>query len=146
MGSLRLPASGAVYVDSNCVIYGVEKVQRYAAVLDPLWRAAVAGSVSLISSQIVVLEVLAKPIREKRIDLQDKFRQFLMQSDEFATIPIGLSILERAAHVRAESGLRTPDAIHAATALEEGAALFVTNDRAFRRVPGLPVVVLSEIL
>ncbi len=42
--------------------------------------------------------------------------------------------------------LKAPDAIHAATALDVGAALFITNDSGFRRVSGLPVVVLSELL
>ncbi len=40
--------------------------------------------------------------------------------------------------------LKTPDALHAATALLQGCKLFVTNDGAFRRVAHLPVTVLSE--
>ncbi len=43
MGPLNLPASGAVYVDANCVIYSVEKIAPYADLLAPL-RAAVADS------------------------------------------------------------------------------------------------------
>jgi predicted nucleic acid-binding protein len=42
--------------------------------------------------------------------------------------------------------LRTPDAIHAATALELGVALFVTNDFGFRGVPDLPAAVLADVL
>ena len=38
-------------------------------------------------------------------------------------------IADRAAQLRAEHGLGTPDAIHLATALECGAEVFVTNDR-----------------
>jgi predicted nucleic acid-binding protein len=37
-------------------------------------------------------------------------------------------ISARAARIRADHGLRTPDAIHAATALNSGAAGMVTND------------------
>lgn len=146
MGSLKLPNSGKVYVDSNCVIYGVEKVKPYAAILEPLWRAGASHPISLIGSQIVLLEVLVKPVWENKPELQEKFRHFLLRSQEFSTIPIDLGILERAARIRADSGLRTPDAIHAATALEAGAALFVTNDPGFRRVTGMPVAVLSELL
>jgi predicted nucleic acid-binding protein len=39
-----------------------------------------------------------------------------------------------------------PDAIHAATALTKGNITLVTNDPGFKRVPGLSVVVLREIL
>jgi predicted nucleic acid-binding protein len=42
--------------------------------------------------------------------------------------------------------LSTPDAIHDATALLYGCALFVTNDFGFRHVPGLPLAVLDDIL
>jgi predicted nucleic acid-binding protein len=47
--------------------------------------------------------------------------------------------------LRANHNLKTPDAIHAATALAAGCVLFVTNDAGFRCVPGLPVAVLSEV-
>ena len=48
-------------------------------------------------------------------------------------------VFEDAARLRAETGLATPDALHAATALRAGCALFVTNDTDFRRVEGLPI-------
>lgn len=43
-------------------------------------------------------------------------------------------------------GLRTPDAIHASTAIKSACALFLTNDPAFRRVPNLTVTFLSDLL
>jgi predicted nucleic acid-binding protein len=61
------------------------------------------------------------------------------------TIPINRQILETAAQLRASTHLKTPDAIHAATALESGCTLFVTNDPAFKRVPNLAVMVLSDL-
>ena len=61
-------------------------------------------------------------------------------------VPIARAVLERAAALRAATNLKTPDAIHAATALIEGCTLFVTNDALFRRVPGLNVTVLRDLL
>ena len=40
----------------------------------------------------------------------------------------------------------TSDALHAATALNAGCVLFVTNDAGFRGVPGLPLVILDDLL
>ena len=37
------------------------------------------------------------------------------------------------------------DALHAATALSAGSAFMLTNDSGFRRVPGLSLVLLSEV-
>jgi predicted nucleic acid-binding protein len=50
------------------------------------------------------------------------------------------------AHLRAEYNLRTPDAIQAATALSCGATGFVSNDAGFRRVTGLDIMVLDDLL
>ena len=46
----------------------------------------------------------------------------------------------------AETGLKTPDALHAATAIRAECTLFITNDNDFRRVRDLPVVVLDDFL
>jgi predicted nucleic acid-binding protein len=63
----------------------------------------------------------------------------------FQSLPITRAIVESAARLRAAHQLKTPDAIHAATALDCGCTLFVTNDAVFRRVPGLTVAVLGEV-
>ena len=65
---------------------------------------------------------------------------------ELDLIPATLAIWEDAARIRAGTGLATSDALHAATALSVGCALFVTNDTDFRRVPGLSSVVLDDLL
>jgi uncharacterized protein len=57
-----------------------------------------------------------------------------------------LSVWEHAAHLRAHTGLKTPVALHAATALDAASTLCITNDRDFRRVAGSPVVVLDDLL
>lgn len=146
MGTLNLPSSGAVYVDANCIIYAVEKVEPYHAALNPLWHAAAAGQLTLISSELTALETLVKPIRECNAQLEAALRAVLFHSSELRLMPIELHIIERAATIRAQTGLKAPDAIHAATALSAAVTLTVSNDPAFRRVPGLNVVVLSEVL
>jgi predicted nucleic acid-binding protein len=55
-------------------------------------------------------------------------------------------LLIQAANLRSKTNLKTPDAIHAATALSVSCSQLITNDKAFRNVPGLPVVVLNEVL
>lgn len=48
--------------------------------------------------------------------------------------------------MRATTNLKTPDALHAATAQLAYVSLFVSNDIDFRNVPGLPLVVLNDLL
>ena len=61
-------------------------------------------------------------------------------------IPATLATWDDAARIRAETGLATPDALHAATALRAGCAAFITNDNDFRLVDDLPVVVLDDLV
>jgi predicted nucleic acid-binding protein len=145
MGSLTLPASGRIYVDSNCVIYSVEKITPYDGLLDVLWAEVTAGRLSAVSSQLSLLETLVKPIRIGDTKLESDYRAFLLESRGVEILPIDLAVLTRAARIRAETGLKTPDAVHAATAIECGAALFVTNDPAFSKVRQLDVGLLSGV-
>ena len=145
MDPLRLPSSGTVYVDANCVIYSVERIEPYDALLMPLWQAAAESRLSIVTSELTLLEVLVRPIRDQNEMLMSAFRAFLTGTRELSMIPVTTTILEQAAHIRAETGMRTPDAIHAATAIETQASLFVTNDPGLRRVSVLGVSVLSEL-
>lgn len=144
MGRLIVPASGSVYLDANCVIYTVEKIQPYAALLDPIWQAAASVRIRVLSSELTLLETLVGPMKESNARLEAILRAFLLNSSELRLVPIDTTVLMRAAHIRATSNLKTPDAIHAATALETH-AFFVTNDPAFRRVNNLPIAILRDL-
>jgi predicted nucleic acid-binding protein len=63
----------------------------------------------------------------------------------FETFPVTASIAERAAELRAQFRLRTPDALQLATVIEAGGQAFLTNDSGLRRVTVLPVIVLDEL-
>ena len=59
--------------------------------------------------------------------------------------PIDEDLCERAARLRAKHDwLRTPDALQVATALEYRADLIVTNDRRWKRLTEIQVIVLEE--
>ena len=147
MGALTLPARGLVYVDANSVIYSIERVEPYHhTLLLPLWQAVAAGSISVTASELTLLEVLVKPLRTGNLRLEAGFRRLLERTRGVYLEPVSRPVVERAAQLRASTNLKTPDALHAATALEHGCALFLTNDPAFRRVPGLPVTVLSDLV
>ena len=53
----------------------------------------------------------------------------LLLSSEVNLIPINPSILKNAATLRAQHNLKTPDAIHMASAVASGCAAFLTNDK-----------------
>lgn len=145
MGTLAIPESSLVYVDTAIVIYSVEKVPDYFPALEPLWLRLKVGTLKMISSELTLMETLVLPLRDKNSDLVQVYENLLLAS-EIQAIPVTQSVLKEAAQLRALTSRRTPDAIHAATAMGENCSIFLTNDADFRKVPDLPVVVLSEVL
>lgn len=146
MGTLTLPRHGLVYIDAQIAIDSVETHAKYWPILRPMWEAATAGPVCLVSSELTLLEVSVAPIRSGDEILTAAY-EALFDSPEASLLPISRSVLREAARLRATiPAMRAPDAIHAAAALLANAALFVTNDRGFRRVPDLPVVLLDDVL
>lgn len=145
MGSLIIPASGMVYVDANPVIYTVETHLTYSSIVLPLWTTAHSGQVTVVSSELTLLETLVLPILLVDTALQTKYEQ-IWQGTGRQLFPITREILYDAAQLRASYGLKTPDAIHAATALRYGCVLFVSKDTGFCRVSNLPLALLNDIL
>lgn len=146
MGLLTLPQGSLVCIDANVVIYSAEKMEPYWSLLQPMWVSAQSGDVSLTGSELLILETLVKPIRDQDAQIEMVFRNLLLASNELRLTPIDQPILETAARLRATVAIKTPDAIHAATALRSGSAAFLTNDPGFRRIPGLSVILLDEVL
>lgn len=145
MGSLALPATGLVYLDANGLIYSVERVEPYRTLLEPMWQQVQDGNLTVVSSPVLVLEVLVLPIRDGNSEIEMQYRE-MFEANAVRLLDASYAVFEDAARLRAETGLATSDAIHAATALRSGCALFVTNDTDFRRVEGLPVLVLDDLL
>ena len=145
MGPLTLPLGELLYLDANALIYSVERVEPYRTLLEPMWQEAQDGNLTLVSNPILIVEVLVKPLRDGETEIEMQYRE-LFGANAVRFQNASFSVFEDAARLRAEARLKTVDAIHAATALRAGCALFVTNDNDFRRVPGLPTVILDDLL
>ena len=145
MGPMRLPSHGAIYLDTSAIIYSIERNEPYLTLLAPVWRQAEAGQFVVVCSELAVAESLVRPIQEGNEDLEAAFRA-VFAAPEVQLVSATRHLWEDTARLRAETGLKTPDALHAATALRAGCALFITNHTDFRRVQALPTVVLDDLL
>ncbi|NEX18497.1 MAG: VapC toxin family PIN domain ribonuclease [Halochromatium sp.] len=140
MGQLRLPDAGLVYLDANCLIYSVEHIEPYDLLLQQVWHRG-----GVMTSELSLLEVLVKPFKAKDRLLQASYRELLKAPEVKRLMPLTAEVLEQAARLRAEVNIKTPDAIHAASALIGQATLFLSNDERFKRVPGLPFQYLNAV-
>jgi predicted nucleic acid-binding protein len=145
VGTLSVPTAGLVYLDANPVIYSVEKHPDFGPLLQPVWLAAKAKAVEIVSSELVLLETLVGPLKAGDKALASAYELLFVQP-QTRLLPITQPVLREAARLRAATKLKTPDAIHVATALLAGCSLFVTNDGGLRGVPGLSVTILSDLL
>ena len=145
MGALT-PSGSTIYLDTSCIIYSVEHIEPYAGVLLPVWKGASIGTFGLYTSGLTLLETLVGPLKVGDTVLADAYRRLLQRSTDLRLVTLCEVVLERAAALRGSTGLKTPDAIHAASALVSGCTHLITNDPAFRRVPKLVVVVLSDLI
>lgn len=145
MGPMTLPLHGAIYLGTSAIIYSMEHNEPYFALLAPAWQQAEARQFAVVCSELVIAETLVRSIREGNTGLEAAFRA-VFAAPEVDLIPATRELWDDTAHLRTETGLKTPDALHAATALRAGCALFITNDADFHRVQGLPVVVLADLL
>lgn len=133
-------------LDSPTIIYFIEQNPRYLPLLRTIFGRIDSGILVGMSSYITLIEVLVKPLSIGRTDLAIEYRHRLTESTGFTLLPVEKTISERAAELRATHGLRIADAIQFATAMENGAEAFVTNDRHFDKVAGVIEVIRLDRL
>ena len=83
-------------------------------------------------------------MRDHRQDLLDLYEIFFA-GKELELREVDAAVVEKATELRAAIGLKTPDAIHAATAMLAGAAAFWTTDTSLAKSPGMTVVVFPAV-
>jgi len=77
VGSLSVPASGVVYVDTAPFIYTVERHADYEQLLLPLWEALDGGAIEVVTSELTLLETLVKPLRDGNQALAGDYMKLL---------------------------------------------------------------------
>lgn len=96
---------------------------------------------SLATSRLTRLECRSKPLSLGDLITLAQFDVFFA-GIELIIVELTPSVVERATELRALYHLKTPDAIHCATALEVGASAFLTGDRSLIRCLEVPVEIL----
>jgi predicted nucleic acid-binding protein len=96
----------------------------------------------LAVSRLSWLECRVRPLRDDDSELLARYESFFSARD-LRIVEIDANVVDGATRIRAKFGLRTPDAIQAASCLSlADEHVFVSNDRKFARVPGLNASIL----
>lgn len=145
MGQLIFPPSSRVYFDTAPLIYSVEKHAVYWPTLRTFWLTVRRDAIEVVTSNLTLLETIVKPTKENDQRLVQAYTKLLTVS-QIEFFEITTQILKDAARLRALQNFKTPDAIHAATAIAAGCGYFVTNDPNFRRLSDIEVVILDDLI
>lgn len=132
-------------VETAPYIYYVEDHPIYADKVDSVFQIVEAGAVEIHTSVIALTEILMKPIQADNQSLIDTYRELLTGTDFIHLTAITPEIAESAAHLRARYNLRTPDALHIASAIAAACNAFLTNDLALKRVTEIRVITLDDL-
>lgn len=131
-----------LFLDACALIYRFEGAHPFRQATTALLQHVTAPQavVELAVSRLSVMECRIKPLRDGDAALLQRYTDF------FAAVQIlelDAQVVDMATELRASHGLRTPDALQAASALvwqrTAGEVLFVTADQGFTRVPTLAV-------
>ncbi|MHB0876434.1 MAG: type II toxin-antitoxin system VapC family toxin [Anaerolineae bacterium] len=149
MGSLeslpdRLRSAGAVALDTAIFIYAFEDHPQYGAMASEVFALIVGGDLRACCSVLALGEVLTGAYKAGRPDMALRYRALFQNMPGLEMCAMTAETANCMARLRAECGLRTPDAIHIGAAFEWEARAFLTNDGALRRVPGIEVLLLSD--
>jgi predicted nucleic acid-binding protein len=142
------PALGQVrrlYVETAPLIYYVEEHPTYIERMEAIVRFIEDTPIEAVSSVISLTEVLSQPIKKGRNDLEQAYLNILSSGARFRLLPVSQAIAESAARLRAQHNLRTPDALHVATALDSACDAFLTNDNGLKRVTEITVLLLDDL-
>lgn len=133
------------FLDSSALIYLIEAKEPFATKVRKELTALEKKhpGVGAAVSRLTWLECRVGPMKASDTATLAAFDGFFARRD-LAWVELTKDVVELAAAIRVRHGLRTPDALQAASCLQLGADhLFLSGDAAFRRVGGLSVRVLT---
>ncbi len=135
-------------IDSMVLIYHFEDDATFGPAAAALLRAAEEGRCRLLISVLGRLEVLVVPKRRGQHDLCRQYCEVFESFPNLEVASIDVAVADTASDLRATHTLRTPDALHLATAVEHRADAFVTEDG--RHFPsgaeGVPILSIQAAL
>jgi predicted nucleic acid-binding protein len=119
---------------------------KYLPLTEELVSWLAKPSNTAVTSTLSLTELLVPGYREGNQLRVDAFYALATTYPNLNWCPVTMKVADVAAQFRAIHGLKTPEAMQAATAVENGASALLTNDMAYRRLNQLEVAILDDLL
>ena len=146
MGLLKEIGAGPVGLDTSIFIYLIEEHPRYLPLLEPMFLALDDGDLRAATSALTLLETTVMPLRQGNMAVVERYEVLLTRGSGLRLVDIDRRVLRAAAHLRAVTAVKTPDALQLASSMLAGCPVFLTNDDRIPSIPGLRVLCLDDFL
>jgi uncharacterized protein len=130
-----------IYVDTNVIIRLIEGDDAARAPIEARLLPLRGQNRFLLTSQLSRLECRTKPMRNGDKAKLAIFDSFFI-STEVELIPLTAAVVDKATELRATLNVKTPDALHLASAILAGAKAFLTGDKGLERCKSIAVEIL----
>ena len=136
--------NGKIFFDTNPIIYFLSQHEKYAQKVSSILENAILDRAELYTSTITDAEYLAFPYKISAFSEIERYKDFLDDYD-FVKCVINEKVAETSAALRAKyTGIKLPDALQLAAAIDNGCSSFVTNDKQLKRVSEVIVILLDD--
>jgi predicted nucleic acid-binding protein len=126
-----LSGCARVNLDTNAVIYYFGGGEPYGRLMKALFGLVDRGSLEVVISGIVQMELLVKPIREGNLDAVGEVIHFTERTPNIRVVDVSRPVVMQAAFVRAD-GLEVADSLVLSTGIVAECDATVTNDKRWR--------------
>ncbi len=116
-----------VYLDTCIYIYHLDNHSDFGQRASKFFEDAEKQKIQIIASPLILHEIMSG-IYKYSSDIAEEIYALLISHPGIQWVDYSIEIADLSASVRARLNLKTPDAIHLATALKEKCLSFVTND------------------
>ena len=135
-----------VYFDTNIFIYAIDGHEEYQDLLQNIFEYIAENKMLVVTSELTLAECLVKPMRDKNKEAIAQYTNHIKTSKLLKVKAVSRNILISSADTRNKLGLKLPDAIHMATAIEQECKTFITNDRKLTAPKGMKRIYIKDLL
>ena len=132
-------------LDTMLFIYSVELKESFMPILKSIFYYIEHGFAKGVTSTITLTEILVKPIKDRNIEAVKDYKFLLNNFPNLQMVNIDAKVAEKGAELRAKYGIRTPDSLQVASAIENEATIFLSNDYELKKISEIEVAVLKEM-
>lgn len=122
-----------IYLDAYLYIYYFEAHPQFGRKVTQLFEDAERGSHLIVASPLVLHEIMSGIYDNPKLESEELY-SLIVTHPGVSWVDYSIEIADLSAHLRAKAKLRTPDAIHLATAIHSECQNFVTNDKKLEKL------------